>query len=703
LKGRRLLERAIQRVDLKEMPPADSSPMGDDDRKNFSQWIKTTIEDYECGLTPNPGQVTLRRLNAIEYRNTVQEFLAVKYAPAASFPGDDVGYGFDNNGDVLTLPPLLMEKYLIAAEEISRQVFTLPPAGEQFKSDYAGSMLQGDGAGDSDRTLASDGIAYISEQLPWGGKYQLRLTLSGDQAGDQPVIAAVLVDDKPVERVAVANGRDKPKTYQVGVRLKKGKAKIGLRFMNDYYVAASGGNPQQDRNLVIHHLELSASKPSKEKLDPAKLTAIHRTFLDDLAKKKDEKVVVKEMIKMLASRGYRRPATELETDSLLALYQEVREDEGTVEEAMQVALQAVLVSPKFLFRVEPPRGDASKPEYRMLDEFELATRLSYFLWSSMPDGPLLALAWSGKLREGDNLEKQIIRMVKDPRSNAFVENFAGQWLTLRKLSNFEPDARQFPKWNDQVRKLLERETLTFFAGVMRKDLSILELIDGQFTYLNEPLADFYGIPNVKGPEFREVSLKGTGRAGLLTQASILAVTSNPTRTSPVKRGKWILDNLLAQSPPPAPAGVPELEKVKLTGTLRQRLEQHRSDPACANCHKLMDPLGFALEHFDAVGRIRTHDEGQLIDASGILPDGTAVKNVVELRRVLAAKYRDDFAQCLTEKMLTYALGRGLEYYDKCAVDKILAKLSSENFRFSALLAEIVLSDPFQKKGSREID
>lgn len=320
----------------------------------------------------------------------------------------------------------------------------------------------------------------------------------------------------------------------------------------------------------------------------------------------------------------------------------------------------------------------------------------------MPDNQLLALAWSGKLREGDNLQKQIARMMKDPRSNEFVENFAGQWLTLRKLKNFKPNSDQFPKWNDETRKLVERETLTFFAGVMRKNMSVLELLDGEFTYLNEPLADFYGIPNVKGKEFREVSLKGTGRAGLLTQASVLAVTSNPTRTSPVKRGKWILDNLLAQSPPPAPAGVPELEKVKLSGTLRQRLEQHRADPACANCHKLMDPLGLALENYDAIGRYRTHDEGQPIDASGVLPDGTAVKNSQELRKVLSSKHRDDFVQCLTEKMLTYALGRGLEYYDKCAVDKIVAKMKQDNYRFSTLLTEIVLSEPFQKKGTRDM-
>lgn len=701
LKARRLWERCVQRVELKEMPPPESSTMTDQERQQFKQWITSTISEYECGLTPNPGQVTLRRLNATEYRNTIEELLKIDYSPAANFPGDDVGYGFDNIGDVLTLPPLLMEKYFLAAEEISRKVFMSPPSGETFTAEYSGGQLKGDGNGASQRTIASQGTAFWTEQLPWGGPYELKLTLSGDQAGDEPVQVAVLVDEKLIKKINVPNERGDAKPYKLDLKLKKGEVKIGVRFLNDFYRPAENGKPQQDRNLHLHHVELTSSRQSKEKLDPTKLTAIHRGLLE-LIEKKDEKTALKETIQMLSSRAIRRPVTEKELGELIGLATEIRKDDGSVEEAMQVVLQAVLISPKFLYRVEPPRGNSDSKDYRPLDDFELATRLSYFLWSSMPDNQLLGLAWSGKLREGDNLQKQIARMLKDSRSNEFVENFAGQWLTLRKLKTFQPNSQQFPKWNDDIRKLVERETLTFFAGVMRKNLSVMDLLDGEFTYLNEPLADYYGIPNVKGKEFREVSLKGTGRAGLLTQASVLAVTSNPTRTSPVKRGKWILDNLLAKSPPPAPPGVPELEKVKLTGTLRQRLEQHRADPACANCHKLMDPLGLALENYDAIGRFRTHDDGQLIDASGILPDGTKVKDAQELRKVLSSKNRDDFVQCLTEKMLTYALGRGLEYYDKCAVDKIVDKLKKDDYRFSTLLTEIVLSDPFQKKGTRDL-
>lgn len=319
----------------------------------------------------------------------------------------------------------------------------------------------------------------------------------------------------------------------------------------------------------------------------------------------------------------------------------------------------------------------------------------------MPDKRLLALAYQNKLREGNVLEFEIKRMIDDPRAKEFVRNFAGQWLTLRNLDSLSPDPRLFPKWNDNIRDLAVQETLTFFYFVMQKNMSVTRLLDADFTYLNDELARYYGIPGVRGDKFQPVSLKGTPRAGLLTQASILAVTSNPTRTSPVKRGKWLLENLLATPPPPAPPGVPELEEKKgaLTGTLRQRLEQHRQNPACANCHKLMDPMGFALENFDAVGQYRTKDGNYIIDASGELPDGTRVQGALQLQQLLVENNKEQFVRCLTEKMLTYALGRGLEYYDKCAVDKIMADLKEDD-RFSTLLVGIVRSDPFQKKGER---
>ncbi|MDX1927297.1 MAG: DUF1592 domain-containing protein [Pirellulaceae bacterium] len=721
LKGRRIWEKAVQRMALGDMPPKESNKLDDAKRKFLIEWITSTIKDFECGLTPNPGQVTLRRLNASEYRNTIRDLVGIDYKPAENFPADDVGYGFDNIGDVLTLPPLLMEKYVIAAEEISEQAIMTPPADKQFEANYAGNQLMlkdGQNSGDMILTLASTADAMIEEQIPWPGAFQLTVTASGDQAGNEPCKMQVLVDDKPVKELVVRNSREQPEDIKLPLRLRAGKRKIALRFTNDFYVEKKGDTPQQDRNLHIHYVSLTGTQASKAKLDPTKLSKSHKAiFFVEPKTDADIPKVTRTVIERLTSRAYRRMATPEELKALTDMAAALQADGESYEASIQAVLQALLISPKFLFRVEPPRGEPGGEQrgeprgeprgegleaYRNLDDYELATRMSYFLWSSMPDDKLLALAWGKKLRTGTTIEDQIKRMLADPRSNEFIDNFAGQWLTLRKLKSFKPDPQMFPKWNDDINKLAYFETMNFFRGAIREDLSIMRLLDADFTYLNEPMAAYYGIPNVKGNNFRKVSLEGTNRAGLLTHASVLAVTSNPTRTSPVKRGKWILDNLLATPPPPAPPGVPELkEKGELVGTLRQRLEQHRADPACASCHKLMDPLGFALENFDAVGQWRTQDGGQAIDPSGELPDGSRVNGVAQLRQTLLTKNKEQFARCVTEKMLTYALGRGLEYYDKCAVDKIMAALQKNDYKLSTLIIEIVKSDPFQKKGERE--
>ncbi len=708
LKGRRVWEKAVEKMQLGEMPPRESNQMPDSQRKFLADWITSTIEDFECGLTPNPGQVTLRRLNAAEYQNTVRDLVGVDYQPAENFPADDVGYGFDNIGDVLTLPPLLMEKYVLAAEEISRQAIQTPAPDKLFEANYSGGQLQvkdSKPSGSADLTLASVNDAFFQEQIPWAGLYQLTITASGDQAGNEPCKMLVSVDGKPVKEFLVKNDRKQPEEFKLPLKLKAGNRLITMRFTNDFYVAKSGDTQQQDRNLHIHYVSLTGTQPSGNKLEASQLTASHKAiFFVQPKTAADVPKVTRSVIERLASRGYRRPVDNDDLQRLTDLSLGLQAEGESLESSVQVALQAILISPKFLFRVEPPQATKGFDAYRDLDEFELATRLSYFLWSSMPDDQLLALAWSKKLRTGETLSQQIKRMLADPRANAFVDNFAGQWLTLRKLESFKPDPTLFPKWNDQINRLAYFETMNFFRGVMRDDLSLLRLLDADFTYLNEQLAEYYGIPNVKGKEFRKVSLAGTNRSGLLTQASILAVTSNPTRTSPVKRGKWILDNLLATPPPPAPPGVPELkEKGQLAGTLRQRLEQHRVDPACASCHKLMDPLGFALENFDATGQWRTQDDGQAIDASGELPDGTVVNGVAQLRQTLLTRNKEQFVRCVSEKMLTYALGRGLEYYDKCAVDKMIAEVAKNDYKFSTLVMEIVKSDPFQKKGEREIE
>ncbi|MCA9127950.1 MAG: DUF1592 domain-containing protein [Planctomycetales bacterium] len=708
LKGRDVWEKAIQKLRIHEMPPPADSQLGEADRQRLLLWITETIEEFECGLTPMPGRVTLRRLNAREYQNTIRDLLGIMYTPATSFPGDDVGFGFDNIGDVLTLPPILMEKYLIAAEQISRQAIQTPPSAQLFESSTPASKLKveaGSSSARDDLTLASSGTASLQEQVPWTGNYKLVVTAAGDQAGNEPCMMVVMLDGKAIRKIPVANDRSVPQDFVVPLRLRAGRRNISIAFVNDFYVAESPGVAKQDRNLILFHVGLTSQKEADKPIPLNELTPTHQAIVFERPSgPQDAKEVTRKVLQRLASRAYRRPVSNEDLSRLVELALTVQQDDGSFEESIQIALQAILISPHFLFRVEPPGQHAAFSQFRDLDDFELATRLSYFLWSSMPDDELLALAWNKQLRVEGVLEEQIKRMILHPKANALVQNFTSQWLTLRKLSAFQPDPASFPKWTDRIRQLAERETLTFFAGVMRYDMSVLRLLDADFTYLNEELAAYYGIPGVVGSGFKEVSLKGSARAGLLTQASVLAVTSNPTRTSPVKRGKWILENLLDAPPPPAPAGVPELkEKGQLTGTLRQRLEQHRADPACANCHKLMDPLGFALENFDAVGIYREVDRGQPIDASGELPDGTTVVGANQLRKLLVEQHQDQFVRCFVEKMLTYALGRGLEYYDKCAVDRIIQSLENSDYRFSQLLLAIVQSDPFQKKGEREIE
>ncbi len=680
LKGRAVWEKAIQKLQIDEMPPPEASELAQTDRNFLIQWLSETIDDYDCGLPPNPGRVTVRRLNASEYQNTINDLLGVNYTPAAHFPGDDIGYGFDNIGDVLTLPPILMEKYVLAAERITQHAIKTPPAAQRWETSRTGGMLEvesdAQNRGDKDLTLASSSIATMKEQIPWAGTYHLVVTASGDQAGPEACQMGIAVDGKFLKRISVPNSRSEPREFEIELRLRAGKREVAIGFLNDYYKKAANGNEMEDRNLVIHHVGLTGRKSSSKRLDPRSLTDLHQRIISTTPQReKDAREATRKVLSPLASRAFRRPIAPSDLERLVDLAMNVQSDGGSFEESIQIALQAILISPKFLFRVEPPSAATSFDDFRDLDDFELATRLSYFLWSTMPDDELLGLAWRGELRKGDTLARQVKRMILHRKANAFVENFASQWLTLRKLEDFNPDPTMFPQWNDSLKALAERETLTFFAGVMRYDMNVLRLLDADFTYLNEDLATFYGIDGVEGSQFREVSLKGSPRAGLLTQISILSVTSNPTRTSPVKRGKWILDNLLASPPPPAPAGVPELgEKAELTGTLRQQMEQHRANPACASCHKLMDPLGFAMEQFDAIGRYRTDENGVAVDASGVLPDGTLVDGASQLRKTLVEKNGQKFVECLTQKMLTYALGRGLEYYDKCAVDKIILQL-----------------------------
>lgn len=705
LKERKTWEKVIARLELGDMPPAEASPLAVADRKILVEWLRSAINDIECGLTPNPGSVTLRRLNRAEYRNTIRDLLGIDFPAAAGFPGDDVGYGFDNIGDVLTLPPLLMEKYMMAAEEISRKAILAPEPGPVFETSRKPSQLSAGSAGSANGQIYSfysNGKISVEEQFPWKGTYMLDLGMTGSVAAGEYPQMRVSLDGVKVKEFSVRTELgDTPKNFIVPIRITRaGKRTIALEFTNDKTVEAKNGKPAEDRNITIYDLKISGQKPA-EPLSTDQLPESHRRIVKTVpGSGVSIEQAASEVLKPLASKAFRRPATANEVKRLSDLVKDVIESGESYEGGLQAGLQAILVSPSFLFKVEEPVPKTGA-EFPLLTDFELATRMSYFLWSSMPDQELLQVANKKQLRDPTVLKQQIKRMIEHKRSSAFVENFAGQWLNLRKLDQFSPNANQFPQWSDEIRDLARRETYLFFANVMREDKSIMRLLDADYTYLNEDLAKFYGIPGVTGQEFRLVSTKGHRRLGLLTHASILAVTSNPTRTSPVKRGKWVLDNLLGTPPPPAPPGVPELDKAELTGTLRQRIEQHRSNPACASCHKLMDPIGLALENYDAVGRWRTLDMGEPVDTSGELPGGEKIKGPGDLIRNLKDKNADKYARCISEKMLVFGLGRGLEYYDRCAIDKIQLKLIQDDYRFSTLIYEIISSDPFQRKGVRD--
>jgi hypothetical protein len=415
---------------------------------------------------------------------------------------------------------------------------------------------------------------------------------------------------------------------------------------------------------------------------------------------KDDDACAHRILGTLARRAFRRPVTEADLKPLLAFYQRGRKD-GGFERGIEMALRAMLVSPDFLFRVENNSGKAPGSIYQIGD-FELASRLSFFLWSSIPDDQLLDLAEKGKLKDSSMLEQQVRRMLDDPRSESLVTNFAGQWLYVRGLAQVKPDPDAFPEFDESLRQGFERETELFFQTVLREDRSVLELLDANYTYLNQRLAEHYGIPKVYGSQFRRVNLTDPNRGGLLGQGSILTVTSYPNRTSVVQRGKWILENLLG-SPPPPPPPVPDLKDHKdgKALTMREQMEMHRSNAICASCHARMDPIGFALENYDGVGKWRAKDSGSVIDASGKLPDGTKFEAPAGLKKLLLTKYHDDFVTTATEKLLTYALGRGLEYYDMPAVRSITREAARDNYRMSALIAAVVRSTPFQMRKASE--
>jgi hypothetical protein len=585
--------------------------------------------------------------------------------------------------------------YLIAAEaNLERAIVSAdPPRPQKKRLGRGGALRPSRGAGDTRPRfgvfLHSKGFIFLQNYFE-EGDYTIRVQAFGQQVGDEPVKAELLVNGKALQAFDIAAEEASPQVYEIKAHFPTGPARMAVSFLNPFQNPFEQDPARGQRLLVVREVEIDGPYNSP----PPALPASHRRLLEHQPALLPRDAA-REILTRFASRAFRRPVQPREVARFLRLFDQAERDGERFEVAMRLALSAVLVSPHFLFRIEVDPPDAKPQTPYAVNEYELASRLSYFLWSSMPDDELFRLAERGQLRA--NLEAQARRMLQDPKASGFVRNFSSQWLTTRNLAFVVPDAQVFPSFDDELRSAMLRETELFFEAIVREDRSILDLIDADFSFVNERLAKHYGIQGVTGKEFRRVKLPAN-RGGILTQASILTLTSNPTRTSPVKRGKWVLEQLLGTPPPPPPdAGeLEEDEKAQLSGSLRQRMEQHRSKPSCAVCHNKLDPLGFAFENYDAIGRWRTKDGKFDIDPAGTLPDSQAFQGPGELKGILKGK-KELFARNLAEKMLTYALGRGMEYYDRCAVDPMVGALSRNDYRFATLVVEIVRSEPFQMR------
>lgn len=686
-------EKVLRRVVAGSMPPGDASAITDEERAELGRWVDDVLHNVDCSDALQPGQITIRRLNRGEYRHTIQDLLMVDYEPASFFPGDDAGYGFDNIGDVLSLPPVLMEKYLSAAEAVSRLAIQAPEDFQPVEIDIGLSGFEFD----NDTNRLSEGLAFLTSgeavcKVEPKEKFegQLRLRVVGQQAGDEPCRMTVHLDRRKLGSYKITQD-EQQETIDIPLRMGTGPRQIRISFDNDFY-RPDAPEGRQDRNLLVQGVSLLAKAGT-----PAEPSAAHRHFFIAVAaKKSEEEPVAKKLLGVWASRFFRRPASENEIDRLTAVYAAARADDASFEQSMQYALQAILVSPKFLFKAEqPPPADGTS---RRLNSYELATSLSYFLWNSTPDGALLQTAHERDLQDDELLRAEVRRLLADPKADRMIRSFASQWLQLRALDLSQPDPELYAGVDRELLADMREETELFCRDVFRNNRSLFDLLSADYSYVNSRLAGHYGLDPVKPEDgFVRVSLGETARRGVLTQGSILTVTSNPNRTSPVKRGRWILENILGEPPPPALPDIMPLEQQKLTGTLRQQMEQHRADPACASCHATMDPLGFALENFDAVGQWRTEDAGGPVDASGELPSGEKFNGAVELLKVLQERKQQEFIRCLTEKMMIYALGRGLRYEDQCAVNEILKRLEANGYQFEELILAIVESPPFRQR------
>ncbi len=693
---RKAWEKIAELLESHEMPPKKKPQPTESQREALVKWIDAQLTGSEVGQK-NPGRVTLRRLNREEYRNTIRDLLAVDFDPS-DFPSDETAYGFDTIADVLTIQPLLMERYLAAADEIVGKVLAgqkASPPSESFRAD----KMKPSQATEWVHPIANGVLGFYREadasiavEFRADGEYVLRFRAYGIQAGPEAPKLAVSIDGTQVAVIDVKNS-GKPAPYEVKIRVKHGSHRVSAAYLNNYN-ESNHPDPKMrgDRNLFLAGFDVIG--PVDVQREPSE--SFRRVFTR-LPEPGSEGKVARELLTAFVPRAYRRPVPATEIERLGKLVDGALTEKAPFTEAMGVAVQAVMCSPNFLFRWELD-PDALKPgSVRNLNEYEVASRLSYFLWSSMPDSQLTDLAAKGELLKGDTLRREVTRLLADGRSQAFVRNFSSQWLQIRAVDEVEIDVDKFPKFSTKLRDAMKEETRRFFEAIVREDRSVFDLLDADFTFVNQQLAEHYGLPGVQGSEFRRVTVPaGSPRGGVLGQGSVLLATSMPTRTSPVVRGKWVLEQLLGTPPPPPPANVPPLEETKVdsSASLRVRLEQHRAIADCAVCHDKIDPVGFTLENFDAIGAWREMEGNNRIDASGDFADGANVNGIAGLKKYLKG---EKFARAFAQKVMTYALGRGIERSDKAALDAVYRQTTAGGHRMSALISAIVASDPFLKR------
>jgi hypothetical protein len=690
-------EKILQKVESGEMPPKGIPKPPK--MPAMIEYLRGEFEKADAAMKPDPGRVTAKRLNRNEYRNTIRDLLAVDFRAEKELPTDDSGYGFDNIADVLSTSPILMEKYLNAAETIASRAMgadPLPKKPIESTADFKTKTL---------RRLDYSTVE-TSHRVDFDGEYTVRFGFPGERGADaKPVKMGFYMDGELVNTIDVETKPSKLVYFnpfsdgEMRVYLPEGDHVFRAAFLNDDFVKTISSDKEaynDKKNKYIGSITFVGPFPSKvEKASRKKI------LICDPA---SGHVCVERIVANLAHHAFRRPVTRAEVAAYMKFVGEAKAQGQSTEQGIQLALEAMLVSPDFLFRIERDTDPTDAGKAHRLSDMELATRLSYFLWSSMPDDQLMSLAESNKLHDPAVLDGQVKRMLGDKKAAAFADNFAGQWLEVRNLDSIMPDPDKFPEWTPGLKEDFRTETRLFFEYVLTENRPIAEMINARYTFLNESLAKFYGVEGVKGPDFRKVDLTTDQRGGILTQGAVLAVSSYPNRTSPTIRGKYVLSNVLGTPPPPPPPDVPALDTTRVGSdiSLRQQLEIHRANPVCASCHSKMDVLGFGLENYNAIGKWRTMDGKFPVDVGGTMPNGKSFQTAAEMRAVLEGSDMPQVTRCLTEKVMTYALGRGMQAYDNRTLNQIQKKVDAGGARFQTLIYEVVRSLPFQSRRGEEI-